>query len=75
MSNVIKFPGYLDLGNGHGDGAKGYHHACKHYRSFKDLARDLSERDLERTRRWHVKKEGRNNYRAAVLSLRHGGAA
>ena len=58
--NVIRFPGYLE-------GTEGWWHGGKLYATFKALVRDLSERERERTKQWHVKREGRANYRAAVL--------
>ena len=70
--NVIRFPGYLDLGNGYGQGAKGYWHGCKHFENFKAMANDLSEIDLERTRQWHVKREGRGDYKAGVVGTAMG---
>jgi hypothetical protein len=65
--NIIRFPGFLDLGNGYGQGAKGYQHGCKHYKTFASMVRDLPERDRERTYRWHVKREGVATRKAAVL--------
>jgi hypothetical protein len=50
MSNVIRFPGYFAVD-------EGYWHGCQFYENFKALVRDLSERDRERTRKWHVKRE------------------
>ena len=67
-NSIIKFPGYIDLGNGYGDGAKGYYHGCKHYDNFRAMVRDLSDRDRERTLKWHVQRDGRANYRAVVLT-------
>lgn len=58
--NVIRFPGYLE-------GAEGWWHGGKLYATFMALVRDLSDRERERTKKWHVKREGRANYRAAVL--------
>ena len=73
---IINFPGYLDLGNSHieskNGGCKGYLHGCKHYENFRALVRDLSEGDRERTKTWHVKREGRGNYRAFELSSQGG---
>ena len=53
--NIIRFPGFLNLGHREG---KGWQYGCKHYKTFKSLVRDLSERERELTRRWHEKREG-----------------
>ena len=58
---VIRFPGYVTAG------PKGYWHGCKHYADFKALVRDLSEGERERTKNWQLRRDGRGNWRAAVL--------
>jgi hypothetical protein len=64
--NVIKFPGYLVAPLD--DRRSEYFHGCQRYSSFAGMVRDLSDRERELTTRWHVKREGRANYRAMVLS-------
>jgi hypothetical protein len=60
--NIIRFPGFLIVGRNE------VWKDCKLYPNFRALVADLPERDRSRTYRWHVKREGRSNYRAAVLA-------
>ena len=71
--NIIRFPGFLNLGHREG---KGWQHGCKHYKTFKALVLDLSPIERERTMKWHTKREGRATFQACELAIaRRGGAA
>jgi hypothetical protein len=72
--NIIRFPGFINLGAREG---KGWQYGCKHYKTFKALVLDLTDRERERTRRWHEKREGRSTYQACELAIakRGGGDA
>jgi hypothetical protein len=67
--NILRFPGYLRDPERKGVWKDGEFHT-----SFKKLARELPERDRERTLNWSIKQEGRANYRAFELeTARRGG--
>ena len=57
--NILRFPGYLRDPERKGVWKDGEFHT-----RFKKLARELPERDRERTLNWSIKQEGRANYRA-----------
>jgi hypothetical protein len=61
--NIIRFPGFLVAADRNGCWKDG-----RFYRQFTEMVRDLPERDRLRTYHWHLKREGRPNYRAAVLA-------
>jgi hypothetical protein len=61
--NVIRFPGYLEARQS----PQRVFSRLQTYKDFKAMVRDLSGRDRERTKQWHLKREGRSNDRAMIL--------
>lgn len=50
--NIVRFPGFIDLGDGYRNENKGYQYGCKHYPSFKALVLDLTPTERARTTKW-----------------------